>query len=170
MSFLKDQINPNRLRLGQLIGSGGFGIVFSGSFEIEKNKPISVAIKRVLIPSDASEAVKKEVSEGVIKEVSLLRTVKHEKIIECYGFVNDANAVDAAGEPLGVCIVLGRGTKSLREALDNLRRRRDGGGGGGGGGGDDSTIEDMLCSPEIVGKVISMCMISGCQMSLSLNQ
>jgi len=148
MPIFKDQINPNRLRVGEIIGSGGFGIVFAGTFDQEKNKTINVAIKRVLVQSSASDAVKKEISEAVMDEASLLFTVKHKHIIECYGFVLDAAAVDIAGQPLGFCLILERCTISLRDALDNLRHR-DGEGGGGGG----SEIEDMLLSPEICEKV-----------------
>lgn len=153
MPIVKDQINPHRLHLGDLIGSGGFGVVFAGTFDQDKNKTIDVAIKRVLIPSGASEAVKKEASEAVIDEASLLCTVKHKNIIECYGFVLETGAVDFAGQLLGLCLVLERCTISLRDALDNLRSREDGGGGGGNEKTLISNIEDMLLSSEMCEKV-----------------
>jgi hypothetical protein len=169
MPIIKDQINPNRLRVGEIIGSGGFGIVFAGTFDQEKGKTIDVAIKRVLIPSGAAEAVKKDASEAVIDEASLLCTVNHKNIIECYGIVLDAGAVDVAGQQLGLCLVLERCTISLRDALDNLRSRFGGSGGGGGGGSVDggsenammSKIEEMLLSPDVCGKV---CFHSSCHL------
>ena len=160
MPIVKDQINPNRLRLGKIIGSGGFGVVFAGTFNQKKDKTIDVAIKRVLIQSGATEAVKKEASEAVIDEASLLCTVNHKNIIECYGFVLDDGAVDVAGQQLGLCLVLERCTVSLRDALDNLRSRVDSGGGSGGGGagggGENaliSKIEELLLSPDVCEKV-----------------
>lgn len=115
-------LDPNALRLGPLLGRGGFGSVFAGTFTV-RGKTINVAIKcaaldpTMLRPADVW---------ALAKEVSIMRALNHPNITQCYAACFDAASRDSANLPLGCCLVLELATESLRRALDSVARSPDG--------------------------------------------
>jgi serine/threonine protein kinase len=102
------QIDPSKLELGVVIGTGAFSRVYEAIYMGEP-----VAVKQLVDESLANP-------EYLRREVGLSSKLRHGFIISLRGLCMDPSAVDARGIHLGVCLVLPLAKHgSIVKALDN---------------------------------------------------
>lgn len=79
---MNKEIGPIAYCDRELIGSGGFGWVYRGTFRGEKGNPLPVAVKRIFNGH----------LNGEVREVNALKELKdHPNIIYLHGTENDEN-------------------------------------------------------------------------------
>jgi serine/threonine protein kinase len=102
------EIDPLKLELGSVIGTGAFSKVYAAFYMGEP-----VAVKQLVDDSVANP-------ENLHREVKLSSQLRHGFIISLRGVCMDPSAVDARGSHLGVCLVLPLAKHgSIVKALDN---------------------------------------------------
>ena len=74
-------------RLGKLLGSGQFGMVYKGLWESPKGQ-MEVAVKTLKEGSEEEDRVK------FLQEAAIMGQFKHHNVVEMYGLITD-------GEPVG---------------------------------------------------------------------
>ena len=74
-------------RLGKLLGSGQFGMVYKGLWESPKGQ-MEVAVKTLKEGSGEEDRVK------FLQEAAIMGQFKHHNVVETYGLITD-------GEPVG---------------------------------------------------------------------
>ncbi len=75
LNLLDKEIAPNKLEKMEKIGSGGFKDVYVGKYKVSKSRSMKVAIADI----------RDQLTEMDIKELSLLRDLKHENIVRFIG-------------------------------------------------------------------------------------
>jgi len=114
LEFLR--MRPLRAELGECIGEGSFGVVFSGSYRVSKGAPpLPVAFKRIKLPAYGLSA---EVVAALTREVQAMQRLNHPNLLRLFCVCDDPQAVDMHGRELGMCLCLENCERgSLRDIL-----------------------------------------------------
>jgi hypothetical protein len=109
-------MRPARAELGECIGEGSFGVVFSGSYRVSKGAPpLPVAFKRIKLPAHGLSA---EVVAALTREVQAMQRLNHPNLLRLFCVCDDPRAVDLHGRELGMCLCLESCERgSLRDIL-----------------------------------------------------
>ena len=73
-------------RLGKLLGSGQFGMVYKGLWESPKGQ-MEVAVKTLKEGSEEEDRVK------FLQEAAIMGQFKHHNVVEMYGLITDGEPV-----------------------------------------------------------------------------
>ncbi|KAI8911158.1 hypothetical protein EDD86DRAFT_204522 [Gorgonomyces haynaldii] len=76
---LKLRIDPERIKLKEILGKGGFGVVYKANFNGE-----TVAVKQLKCTSFSEKGVK-----SLVKEASIMKRLFHARIVPLYGVVEE---------------------------------------------------------------------------------
>ena len=79
------------LRLGNLLGSGQFGLVYRGILRSSSGENVDVAVKTLKEGADEQDKVK------FLQEAAIMGQFKHPNVVTMYGVVTE-------GEPVSVCV------------------------------------------------------------------
>ena len=79
------------LRLGNLLGSGQFGLVYRGILRSSSGENVDVAVKTLKEGAEEQDKVK------FLQEAAIMGQFKHPNVVTMYGVVTE-------GEPVSVCM------------------------------------------------------------------
>ncbi len=92
-----------------MLGRGGFGSVYAGTFSVRGRGSLNVAVKCVALDPTS---IRPEDVWTLAREVAIMRGPNHPNVLSCYAACFDATARDAANMPLGCCLILERANGS----------------------------------------------------------
>lgn len=98
------RMRPERALLGEFIGEGSFGVVYSGTYAITKGAPpLPVAFKRIKL---SMSRVPPEVVKCLTREVKAMQRLSHPNLLRLYAVCDDLGARDSRGSEIGLCLCL----------------------------------------------------------------